>query len=160
MRYYRRDHHCRLKYCPPAPLVRTLGPSAFYRVSFAGTITPTVYDSQPHHHKSLLNRISDQGRALSLALLYFQYTKVAGTTIRSIPEMAAIWESHKDTPCTLYIVRGETLKRITVHMREQYGFEMRCVHLSHIHSSTKSLNLLQQRSIRASVQETGFPQKQ
>jgi hypothetical protein len=75
--------------------------------------------------------------------------------------MAAIWESHKDTLRTLYIIRGETLKSIMAHMTERYGFAMRCNDsLSRAYNVVIPLTILQQGSVRALVQTMAVLQEQ
>jgi hypothetical protein len=74
--------------------------------------------------------------------------------------MAAIWESHKDTLHALYVTQDKTLKTIMVHMKDVHGFEMKCERLFHSQTSIESLILLQERSIRAAVQEMELSQEQ
>ena len=74
--------------------------------------------------------------------------------------MATSWESHKDVLHTLYVTRNKTLKSIMVHMKEVHGFEMKCECLSRSQTSTESLISLQERSIRAAVQEMELSQEQ
>jgi hypothetical protein len=73
--------------------------------------------------------------------------------------MASSWELHKDTLRTLYVNRDETLKSIMAHMRDVLGFTKKYGIHPKLRSLTSQLTLLQQRPVRAAVQEMGLQQE-
>jgi hypothetical protein len=74
--------------------------------------------------------------------------------------MSPSWELHKDTLRTLYVDRDETLKSIMAHMRDVLGFTKKYGNRSLLRSLDKQLTPVQERPVRAAIQEMGLQQEQ
>jgi hypothetical protein len=88
---------------------------------------------------------------------------IVSSSFLSVAQHTSSWDPHRDTLRKLYIDRGETLKSIMNHMRDFHGFTRKYGIWPILQILSKSLILLlllQQRPVRATVQEMGFQQEQ